>query len=71
LALTIAGTSLGLMGAVALSRAMASLLFAVSPSDPATYGSVAGVLTLVAGVSAYIPSRGAGRVDPLVTLRDE
>jgi len=43
----------------------------VSPLDPATYAVVAGVLMLVAGVSAYVPSRGAGTVDPLVTLRDE
>jgi len=71
MALTVAGTSLGLVGAVALSRTLASLLFAMSPFDPATYGSVAGVLMLVAGVSAYIPSRGAAKVDPLVTLRDE
>jgi putative ABC transport system permease protein len=71
MALTLAGTSLGLAGAIALSRTLASLLFGVSPFDPATYGSVAGALVLVAGVSAYLPSRGAARVDPLVALRDE
>jgi putative ABC transport system permease protein len=71
LRLALVGTALGLAGAVALSRTLASLLFGVSPLDPATYAAVAGVLMLVAGVSAYVPSRGAGRVDPLVTLRDE
>jgi putative ABC transport system permease protein len=43
----------------------------VSPLDPATYAVVASVLMLVAGIAAYLPSRGAGKVDPLVTLRDE
>ena len=71
LRLALAGTAVGLAGAAALSRTLASLLFGVSPLDPATYAVVAGVLMLVAAVSAYVPSRGAGRVDPLVTLRDE
>jgi putative ABC transport system permease protein len=71
LGLTLAGTALGLAGAVALSRALASLLFQVSSLDPATYAGVAGVLVVVAGLAAYLPSRGAARVDPLVTLRDE
>ncbi|PYP99090.1 MAG: hypothetical protein DMF82_25895 [Acidobacteria bacterium] len=71
LRLALAGTAAGLAGAAALSRTLASLLFGVSPLDPATYAGVAAVLMLVAGISAYVPSRGAGRVDPLVTLRDE
>jgi putative ABC transport system permease protein len=71
LALTLAGTMLGLAGAIGLSRVLAGLLFGVAPLDPATYAGVAVILVLVAGVSAYVPSRGAARVDPLVTLRDE
>jgi putative ABC transport system permease protein len=71
LALTVGGTVVGLAGAMALSRALAGLLFGVSALDPATYAGVAALLLLVAGVSAYLPSRGAARVDPLVTLRDE
>jgi putative ABC transport system permease protein len=69
--LTFAGMGIGLVGSVALSRALASLLFGVSPLDPPTYAAVAVVLAGVAGLSAYVPSRGAARVDPLVTLRDE
>jgi putative ABC transport system permease protein len=71
MALTLVGTWGGLAGAAALSRGLRSLLFGVSPLDPGTYAVAAGVLVLVAGASAYVPSRGAARVDPLVTLRDE
>lgn len=71
MALTAAGTIAGLAGAAALSRTLSSLLFGVSPLDPATYAGVAAALVLVAGASAYVPSRSAAKVDPLVTLRDE
>ena len=71
LRLTLVGTAVGLAGAIALSRTLAGLLFGVSPLDPATYAAVAAVLVCVAGMSAYLPSRGAARVDPLVTLREE
>jgi ABC-type antimicrobial peptide transport system permease subunit len=68
---TLAGTVAGVAGAAALSRVLSRLLFGVSPLDPATYAGVAVVLVFVAGVSAYLPSRGAARVDPLVTLRKD
>jgi putative ABC transport system permease protein len=71
LGLTVAGLALGLMGSVVLSRALSGLLFGVSALDPATYGAAAAVLALVAGLSAYLPSRAAARVDPLTTLREE
>jgi putative ABC transport system permease protein len=70
-ALTVVGTGVGLAGAAALCRGLSRLLFGVSPLDPATFAGAAGFLVLVAGVSAYVPSRRAARVDPLVTLRDE
>jgi ABC-type antimicrobial peptide transport system permease subunit len=69
--LTVAGIVAGVVGAVALSKVLAGFLFGVSPLDPATYVGVIGVLGLVAGMSAYRPSRRAARVDPVVVLRDE
>jgi putative ABC transport system permease protein len=69
--LAIAGTVAGLLGALALSRVMASLLFEVSPYDPAAF---AGVLALVSAVSlcaALLPALRASRVDPVEALRAE
>jgi putative ABC transport system permease protein len=65
------GVALGLMGAVALTRVMSSLLFAVTPKDPLTFVAVAMFLPLVAFVACYIPARRGTKVDPLVALRYE
>jgi predicted permease len=69
--LTIGGIVAGLAGALALSRVMASLLFGVSPSDAATFSSVASLLGAVALAASYVPAERATRVDPMVALRDE
>jgi predicted permease len=66
-----AGVAMGLLGAVGLSRAMAGLLFQLSPTDPATLVTVALVLTAVALLASYLPARRATRVDPVVALRSE
>ncbi|MGE0455916.1 MAG: ABC transporter permease [Vicinamibacteria bacterium] len=69
--LAIAGTAAGLLGALALARVLAGLLFEVSPYDPAAF---AGVLALVATVSlcaALLPALRASRVDPVQALRAE
>jgi predicted permease len=71
LALTLAGVGLGLAGAAALSRVMASLLFQLSPTDPATLAGVAAALTAVAVLASDLPARRATRVDPLEALRSE
>jgi hypothetical protein len=71
LAVAVVGTGAGVVGALALSRAVRSLVFEVSPSDPATLGAVALLLLLVAVVAAHPPARHAARTDPLQALRTE
>jgi ABC-type antimicrobial peptide transport system permease subunit len=71
LELTIAGSLLGLFGAAALTRVMASLLFGVSTTDLVTFGIVPLILILTAMIASYIPALRATRVDPVVALRDE
>ncbi|MEJ7811393.1 MAG: ABC transporter permease [Gemmatimonadaceae bacterium] len=67
----LAGIAVGLLGAWAASRVIATLLYGVSATDPATYGGVALFLALVALVATYVPARRAARVDPLVAMRSE
>jgi len=61
----------GLVGAVALSRLMASQLHGVSATDPWIFGGVAAVLASVAMIATFIPALRASRIDPLLALRDE
>jgi ABC-type antimicrobial peptide transport system permease subunit len=61
----------GLIGALALTRAMASLLFGVTATDPVTFSSVALILAAAAFAATLIPARRATTVDPMVALREE
>jgi putative ABC transport system permease protein len=70
--LTIAiGAIAGVIGSAALAKALAILLFGVSPLDLPTFAAVLGLVVTVGFISAYLPSRRASRVDPLVALTDE
>ncbi len=71
LRMAIAGTALGLVGALIVSHLMAGLLYGVSPTDPPTFIGVTLVLTAVALAASYIPAMRAMRVNPLVALRYE
>jgi putative ABC transport system permease protein len=65
------GILIGIVGALALTRLMASLLFEVKPADPAIFAMVAILLALVALAASYIPAHRAMQTDPMVALRHE
>ncbi len=66
-----AGIVLGLAGAFALTRLMASLLFGVGATDAVTFGAVSLILASCAFLATYIPAWRATQVDPMTVLRDE
>ena len=67
--LTTIGITIGLVGAVAASQALVTLLFDVSRVDLVTYAVVVTLLTGVATAACWIPATRAARADPLTTLR--
>jgi putative ABC transport system permease protein len=69
--LVVIGLVLGILGAIALTRVMSSVLYEITPKDPLTFVIVAAFLPVVALVACYIPARRATKVDPLVALRYE
>jgi putative ABC transport system permease protein len=71
LVLTLIGISLGVAGALVLTRVMSGLLFGVEAADPMTFGAIVVLLTVVSVIACYLPARRATRVDPVIALRYE
>ncbi|HZI85432.1 MAG TPA: FtsX-like permease family protein, partial [Pyrinomonadaceae bacterium] len=67
--LTLMGVTIGVVGALVVTRLMRSLLFGVAPTDLMTFSISAVVLMVVALLACFIPARRATKVDPLVALR--
>ena len=67
----LAGTVVGIAGAMLLSKVMVQMLFGVKPTDPITFMAVTVVLSLTALLATGVPARKAMRVDPMAALRTE
>jgi putative ABC transport system permease protein len=67
----IAGVAIGAVGAYAMARGLASLLYGVPAGDPLVFSGVAAALVLVAAAAAWLPARRAARIEPMIALRSE
>ncbi|MEO8294929.1 MAG: ABC transporter permease [Gemmatimonadota bacterium] len=65
------GAFFGIIAALALTRVLSAILYDITPSDPATYIGLTGLLGATALAAAYLPARRAARVDPVVALKSE
>jgi putative ABC transport system permease protein len=71
LALAAVGIAVGIAAALALSRVLSSLLYGVSPVDPATYAAIVAGVAVLAALASYLPAQRAARLHPARVLRSE
>jgi ABC-type antimicrobial peptide transport system permease subunit len=71
LKLVLIGSFIGILGSLAVTRLVSSLLYGVTPADPVTLVGVPLLLGLVATFASWLPARRAARVNPMVALRCE
>ena len=66
-----AGIILGLAGALAITRVMASMLIGIGATDPTTFGVIVVLFAIIAIAASWIPGRRASRLDPMNAIREE
>jgi predicted permease len=71
LKLAIVGVAIGVVGALGVTRVIASFLYNITPTDPSTFIGASLFLILLAALASYVPTRRATAVDPLIALRSE
>jgi ABC-type antimicrobial peptide transport system permease subunit len=71
LKLSAVGIVIGLIGALAVTRVMASLLVGVNPTDPATFAAIVALFGIIAMAASWMPARRASRLDPMAAIREE
>jgi ABC-type antimicrobial peptide transport system permease subunit len=68
---TMVGIAIGAAGALALGRLLATLIYGIQPTDPATFAAVSALLVIVALAASLIPAYRATRIEPVKALREE
>ncbi len=69
--LGVAGVAIGALGAWLLTGLLTTMLHDVKPTDPTVFAAIAAGVLVVTTLASYLPARAAGRVDPMVVLRDQ
>jgi ABC-type antimicrobial peptide transport system permease subunit len=71
LRLSLGGMVVGLAGALAITRVMASMLVGVNATDPITFAAIAVLFSCIAMLASWVPARRASRLDPMAAIREE
>ena len=69
--LALVGVVIGTLGALGATRVLGTLLYGVSPTDPAVFGAMAALLLAIALIASYVPARRAASLDPINALKND